>query len=91
MLVTSVGIFGHRGWGRMLGLLLSFLGIVAGVAGVVAANATPSVTTTLNDGRPVTADTMSGAIAFLVFYAIIFLGLLLGGKHFRLKQVAPKE
>ncbi len=83
-LLASIGIFGHRGWGRFLGLLLGLLGVLIGIAGVVSANNPPMSI----DGRTVDLkQNLSPSIGFLVFYAIIFLGLLIGRGQFRLKQV----
>ena len=88
LLITSVGVFGHRSWGRYLGLLLALLGILVGVLGILTANSQPIIV----DGRSFDfKENASPSIGFLVYYAIIFLGLLLGGGHFRLKQVAAKE
>ena len=88
LLITSVGIFGHRSWGRYLGLLLGLLGILVGALGILSANADPTVL----DGQTIDlSQNTTPSIGFLVYYAIIFLGLLLGGGHFRLKQVAARE
>ena len=89
-LIAAVGIFGHRGWGRWLGVLLGIVGVLAGMAAIIAANqAASGDVITLNGSTIDTRDNMSPSIGFLVFYAIIFFGLLLGGGHFRVKEVEP--
>jgi len=84
--IAAVGIFGHRGWGRYLGLLLALVGIAGGVIGIITANGGPIV----SNGQTFDFQQNLGpSIVLLVFYAIIFLGLLVGRGQFRLKQVDP--
>jgi len=86
--ISAVGIFGHRTWGRWLGILVGLVGVLVGIGGVLSANAAPTVF----EGRTIDlAQNMSPSIGFLVFFAIIVLGLIIGRGHFRLKQVATKE
>ncbi len=88
--LAAVGIFGHRGWGRWLGVLLGLLGVLVGIAGVLSANqAAGGQAFVINGTTFDTSDNMSPSIGFLVFYALIFFGLLLGGGQFRVKEVEP--
>jgi hypothetical protein len=103
-LLSALGIFGHRGWGRLLGMFLSLVAIVASIVGIVwAANlgemaigrsslGTVSALPQSVDLFGVLQGTFNLEAASipavpLVFYAIIFLCLLFGGGHFRLKEV----
>jgi hypothetical protein len=89
-LLSALGIFGHRGWGRALGLLISLVAIVASIVGIVWAIGQPTLMITL-DGTTASvvsqAEKASVPAMPLIFYGIIFLFLLLGGGHFRLKEV----
>jgi hypothetical protein len=79
--IASFGIFRHRGWGRAIGLLVSLLATLLAllaVAGSVAG------TQTLNDGTVIDASqNMGPSVGTAVFYGLIFLFLLIGGRHFR--------
>jgi hypothetical protein len=89
-LLSALGIFGHRGWGRALGLLISLVVIVASAVGVVWAIGQPTLMITL-DGTTASVvsqvEKASVPAAPLIFYGIVFLCLLFGGGHFRLKEV----
>ncbi len=87
-LIASVGIFGHRGWGRWLGVLLGLLGILSGIAAIVASNGEPIV---VNGSTIDLSQNTSPSAGFVVFYAIVFLGLLFGGGHFRLRQAGKQQ
>jgi hypothetical protein len=93
-LLSALGIFGHRGWGRALGLLISLVGILASIGGVVWALGQDAVAITVN-GTLVSVVTQleraSVPAAPLAFYAIVFLCLLFGGGHFRMKEVKPRD
>ena len=70
-LVAAIGVFLHKSWGRLLGIVLGVLGVLLGVLSVVPA---------LGVGE-------SGSLVFgvllLLGYGLVVLGLLGGGSHFR--------
>ena len=69
--VAAGGVFGHKGWGRVLGVLLSLVGAVAGAW--LLYRSLP-----INEGREIVAP-----LLVLVPYAIALLGLLFPRDHFR--------
>ncbi len=92
-LLAVIGILFHRGWARGLGLLVSLAGMVLGGAIVWAARSNFSGDFDLGSGTrhyavsaPDTATLAAAAIPLVVF-ALIFLALLIGGKHFRKVRV----
>ena len=71
-LLASVGVFGHRAWGRWLGVLMAVLGLVMGIFGVSAGLAFGGVSLTT-----------IVAIVLVVAYAYVVLALATGGRHFQ--------
>ncbi|MEX2547900.1 MAG: hypothetical protein WD830_08965 [Chloroflexota bacterium] len=72
-LILGAGIFAHKGWARALGILLSLVGLLLGVAAVSFALAL----------APGFSPTLIGAIVVMLGYAFILLALFAGGGHFR--------
>jgi hypothetical protein len=70
-IVAAGGVFGHKRWGRVLGVLLSVAGTVAGAW--LLYRSLP-----INDARE-----LVGLLLILVPYAISLLGLLFPRDHFR--------
>lgn len=72
-LVVGAVILAHRGWARWLGVLLSLIGLIAGVVAVSGSMAlAPGLSVAL----------MISAV-LLVAYAFVLLALIAGGSHFR--------
>jgi hypothetical protein len=70
-IVAAGGVFGHKRWGRVLGVLLSLFGTVAGAW-------------LLYRALPISeARDLVGPLLVLVPYAICLLGLLFPRDHFR--------
>ena len=85
MLLGAIGIFGHRGWGRLLGFLFGLLGTLAGIGAVVGANKGAFTT---NGGTTVNlSQNMGPSVGFLVIFGFILLAMIVGGKHFRERLV----
>ena len=72
-LLSAIGVFGHKTWGRVLGILVALVGLVISIAAVALAMA-------IAPGSSVQVIVMAVA---LFSYALILLGLLFGGGHFR--------
>ena len=72
-LLAAVGIFGHKTWGRVLGILAALVGLAMSGAGVALAMAV----------APGASMQMIIMAVALISYALILVGLLLGGGHFR--------
>ena len=78
-IVFGAGIFAHKGWARALGILVSLLGLLVGIAGV-------SFAVALASGFSVP---LIAAVVVLLGYAFIMLALLAGGGHFR-RRLPPR-
>ncbi len=74
-LLSSIGIFMHKGWARAIGLVLAVLGTLAGVVGVGGA---------LEDGVAGVAAGQAALVpgAVAVAYAVTLFALIAGGNHF---------
>jgi hypothetical protein len=89
LLIGGVGVFSHRSWGRAFGIVLGFLGILWGLSLLTFS----TVDLRLGDSA-VTGDFVGdqGALAFaiivLVSFALVFLAMFVGRRHFRRKGVA---
>jgi Na+-transporting NADH:ubiquinone oxidoreductase subunit NqrB len=71
--LTGAFIIAHRSWARWLGILLSLIGLLVGIASISFAIAL----------APGSSIQLIGAIAVLIGYAFILLALFAGGGHFK--------
>jgi len=84
-ILSSIGVFAHRGWGRFLGLLFGLLGVLLGILSVLGSSGGTQV---MSDGTRVDLSrNMGPSIAFLAIYLFVFIALLIGGKHFRRQRL----
>jgi hypothetical protein len=72
-LLVAVGVFAHKSWGRILGILIALLGILVSIAAVTFSLAL----------APGASIQVIGSVVILLGYAFVFLALLAGGSHFR--------
>jgi hypothetical protein len=86
-LIGGVGILAHRTWGRAFGVVLGLLGTIWGIGLLLSA-----VRLDLGDFRIqglLAGDepALGGALIVLLCYALIFLSMFVGRRHFRRKGV----
>jgi hypothetical protein len=79
-LIAGIGVLGHKGWGRGLGILFAVVGVLVSVFAL-------SIAMALAPGLSVAALI---AIVLVVGYIFILLGLFAGGSHFRRRQPAQR-
>lgn len=78
-LISAVGIFGHKSWGRFLGIVVAILGVLLGLLFVSGSFSAPR---TSGQGGGVIFS-----IVTLAGYAIALIGLIIGGDHFKQRYV----
>jgi hypothetical protein len=78
--ISGIGVFAHKGWGRALGILFAVLGVLVGVFAVSTALAL----------APGLSVPMLIAVVLLVGYAFILLALFAGGSHFKRRYPAQR-
>jgi hypothetical protein len=86
--VGGVGILAHRSWGRAFGVVLGLLGTIWGVGMILTA-----VNLDIGDFAirgALAQDQPALAFALIVFlcYALIFLAMFVGRRHFRRRGVS---
>jgi uncharacterized membrane protein (DUF2068 family) len=81
MLVSAIGIWAHKSWGRIIGIIFSVLGVLFGLAALSGGNRT----TTLTDGQ--IADATTFGLALLVLWGLCLLFLIISGGHFHRQRV----
>jgi len=87
-LLSGIFTFAHRSWARWVGVILGVLGVLFGIASVL--GGTGPRTSTVINGQTVTTDPQSAlvtGVVILIAYAIVVLGLIMGGKHFRKERI----
>ena len=87
-LIGAIGIFGHRRWGRAFGLVLGLLGILAAL-GIFTISAGFEA---MDVGIEAAMEGEEGSVAASLFvlgcYLLVFLGMIIGRRHFKKKGVA---
>jgi cytochrome c oxidase subunit IV len=86
--IGAVGILAHRSWGRAFGVVLGLLGTIWGIGMILTA-----INLDIGDFaiRGAMADDQSAlGFALIVFlcYALLFLAMFVGRRHFRKKGVS---
>lgn len=84
--LTAIGIWRHRSWGRFLGIILSALWLALGILiliGSFGARETMPANGTTGD----ISSSISSSLGLIVVYGFVLLALLLGGKHFERRQM----
>ena len=85
-IVSAIGIWRHRSWGRFLGVILSALWVALGLlllVGSFGARETMPVDGATGD----ISSSISSSLGLVVIYGFVVLALLLGGKHFERGQM----
>ena len=72
-LISSLGIFMHKGWARAIGVVLAVLGTLAGVLGIVSG---------LEVGGAEPEGGVGAAVVTAVGYGFTLFALIAGGSHF---------
>jgi hypothetical protein len=87
-MIGGVGILAHRSWGRAFGIVLGLLGTIWGIGMVLTA-----VNLDIGDFSikgALAEDQSALAFALIVFlcFALIFLAMFVGRRHFRRRGVS---
>ncbi len=83
LLLSTIGIWLHKSWARVIGILFALLGLLISLPFLAAG----STTTTLSDGRVATTNLAPVGIAFVVLWGLTLLFLIVSGSHFHKKRV----
>ena len=83
ILLSTIGIWLHKTWGRVIGIIFSVLGLLISLPFLAAG----SSTTTLSDGRIATANLAPIGIVFVVLWGLTLLFLIISGGHFHKHRV----
>jgi hypothetical protein len=82
-LLSALGVWLHKSWARILGILFGILGTLFGLAAVAGAAQDRTGVSSANTGNG-----MAGALVILISYAFILVVLIIAGGHFRRDRVA---
>jgi len=85
-LLSALGIWLHKTWARIIGILFSILGTLFGLAAVAGAAQTRTGISGISSNT--TGSGMAGALAVLVSYALVLVILIIAGGHFRRDRAA---
>jgi hypothetical protein len=77
-LLSAIGVWLHKSWARIIGILFAILGTLFGLAAVAGAAQNRSGVSTSTTG-----NSMAGALIVLVSYALVLVILIIAGGHFR--------
>jgi hypothetical protein len=77
-LLSALGVWLHKGWARILGILFGILGTLFGLAAVAGAAGNRSGVSSSTTG-----NSLVGALVVLVSYAFVLVILIIAGGHFR--------
>jgi hypothetical protein len=77
-LLSALGVWLHKSWARIIGILFGILGTLFGLAAVAGATQNRSGLSTSTTG-----NSMAGALAVLISYALVLVILIIAGGHFR--------
>jgi hypothetical protein len=86
-LVGAVGIFGHRRWGRAFGLVIGLLGILAALGIFTISAGFEAMDVGLDEAIKGEGSSLAASFFVLGCYGLIFLGMILGRRHFQKKGV----
>ena len=86
-LIGAVGIFGHRRWGRAFGIVLGLLGILGALGIFTISSGFEAMDVGLTDAIQGEEASVAASIFVLACYALVFLGMFVGRRHFKKKGV----
>jgi len=84
-LLSALGVWLHKGWARILGILFGILGTLFGLAAVAGAAQNRNIS---GISSSASGNSMVGSLIVLVSYAFILVILIIAGGHFRRDRVA---
>ena len=76
-LLSGIFVWAHRSWARYLGLVLGALGVLLGIVSIVSSTGSTS-------SQQIGLVT---GLVILVAYALVLVGLIMGGRHFRKERI----
>jgi hypothetical protein len=77
---SALGVWLHKSWARILGILFGILGTLFGLAAVAGAAQNRNLSGISSNAS---GNSMAGALVVLVSYALILVILIIAGGHFR--------
>jgi len=83
MLLSAIGIWIHKSWARVLGILFSLLGLLISLPFLAVGN----TTSTLSDGRLATTNFAPFGIGLVALWGLSLLFLIISGGHFHKQRV----
>ena len=78
-LLSALGVWLHKSWARIIGILFAILGTLFGLAAVAGS----AQNRTGINSSTTTGSGMVGALVVLISYAFILVVLIIAGGHFR--------
>jgi len=82
-LLSALGVWLHKSWARIIGILFGILGTLFGLAAVAGAAQNRTGVSSSASGNG-----MAGALVVLISYAFILVVLIIAGGHFRRERAA---
>jgi hypothetical protein len=86
-LIGSMGIFAHRSWGRAFGIVIGFLGILAGLGIITVSAGFEAMDVGLDEAIKGEEESLAASLLVLGSYLLVFLAMFVGRRHFRKKGV----
>jgi len=86
-LLSALGVWLHKSWARILGILFGILGTLFGLAAVAGAAQNRNLSGISSNAS---GNSMAGALVVLVSYALILVVLIIAGGHFRRDRPAAQ-
>lgn len=83
LLLSALGIWFHKSWARVIGIIFSVLGLLISLPFLAAG----SMTSTLSDGRIATTNLSPIGVVFVVLWGLTLLFLIISGGHFHKERV----
>jgi hypothetical protein len=83
ILLSVLGIWFHKTWGRVIAIIFSVLGLLLSLPFLAAG----SYTSTLTDGRTVVTNAAPLGVGFVVLWGLTLLFLIISGGHFHKHRV----
>ena len=86
-LIGAVGIFGHRRWGRAFGIVLGFLGVLAGLGIITISAGFEAIDVGVEAAVEGEEGSLAASILVTGSYLLVLLGMFVGRRHFKRKGV----
>ncbi len=86
--IGSVGILAHRAWGRAFGVVLGLLGTIWGIGLLLSAVRLDVGDFQIEGALAGEQSALGASLIVLVSYALVFVSMFVGRRHFRRKGVS---